>query len=219
MKLAASAATGRPKGRALPSLLWRGESWSDPLWLIARALFAANWAYNVYPGKYQASWYRQEFARRVGFFTAGNPWPPVHGLLQNPVLTHPAFFAGMAAAGETAAAVLVLLPMTARLGGAVAASVGISYSLSMDWVNLGYSVHDGSFALLGLLFLVLGGWLPLTQRRWVRAIFALLGAVGLALAVPMGARWQGLLPTLPWVAAALALLVHALAPRPMGGTA
>jgi hypothetical protein len=219
MRLAARPATGMPRRRALPSLLWRGETWSDPLWLAARVLFAANWAYNAYPGKYQASWYQQEFARRVGYFAAGNPWPPVHDLLQNPVLTHPVFFAATAAAGETAAAVLVLLPMTTRLGGAVAASVGISYSLSMDWVDLGYRVHDGSFALLGLLFLVLGGWLPLTQRRWTRAIFALLGAVGLALAVPMAARWEGLLPTLPWVAAALALLVHALAPRPRGGTA
>jgi hypothetical protein len=189
------------------------------VWLAARVLFAANWVYNFYPGKYQASWYQHEFARRVGHFAAGNPWSPVHEFLQNPVLTHPAIFAGMSAAGETAAAVLVLLPITTRLGGAVAASVGISYSVSMDWVNLGYSVHNGSFAVLGLLFLALGGWLPLRAGRWARTALALLGVLGLAAAVPMASRWQGLLPTLPWVAAALALLVHAVAPRPRGGTA
>jgi uncharacterized membrane protein YphA (DoxX/SURF4 family) len=217
--VAANPATDPRSGRVLPSLLWRGEAWSDPVWLVARVLFAANWVYNFYPGKYQPGWYQHEFARRVGYFAAGNPWPPVHEFLQNPVLTHPAFFAGVSAAGETAAAVLVLLPITTRLGGAVAAAVGISYSISMDWVNLGYSVHNGSFAVLGLLFLALGGWLPLTGGRWARVAFSLLGVVGLAAAVPMASRWQGLLPTLPWAAAALALLVHGVAPRPQGGTA
>lgn len=217
--MAANPATDARRRRVLPSLLWRGEASSDPVWFVARVLFAAIWVYNFYPGKYQASWYQHEFARRVGYFAAGNPWPPIHEFLQNPVLTHPAFFAGMSAAGETAAAVLVLLPITTRLGGAVAASVGISYSLSMDWVNLGYSVHNGSFAVLGLLFLAVGGWLPLTGGRGARAAFALLGVAGLAAAVPMASRWQGLLPTLPWVAAALALLVHGVAPRPQGGTA
>jgi uncharacterized membrane protein YphA (DoxX/SURF4 family) len=216
--LAANAAKGVPRRQVLPSLIWRGQAWSDPVWLVARVLFAANWVYNFYPGKYQASWYQHEFSRRVGYFAAGNPWPAVHEFLQNSVLTHPVFFAGMAAAGETAAAVLVLLPITTRLGGAVAASVAISYSLSMDWVNLGYSVHNGSFAVLGLLFLALGGWLPLTGGRGARAGFALPGVAGLA-AVPLASRWQGLLPTLPWIAAALALLVHGVAPRAKGGAA
>ncbi|HKA48435.1 MAG TPA: hypothetical protein VKK19_02450 [Candidatus Dormibacteraeota bacterium] len=126
------------------------------------------------------------------------------------MLTHSAFFAGVSAAGETAAAVLLLLPVTTRLGGAVAATVGLSYSISMDWVNLGYVVHNGSFALLRMLFLALGGWLPPRTRRWARSVLVLLGAVGLGLAYPMALRWEGVLPALPWAAAALALLVHGI---------
>jgi hypothetical protein len=203
--------------RLLPSLLWRGQARSDPVWLAARLLFALNWAFNAYPGKYQARWYQQEFTQRVGYFARGNPWPPAQVFLQDVVLTHSALFAGMSAAGETAAAVLLLLPVTTRLGGAVAAAVGLSYSLSSDWVNLGYVVHNGSFALLGLLFLALGGWLPRTTGRWGRWVFVLLGAVGLALAFPMAFRWEGVLPALPWTAAALALLVHGILDRAQGG--
>jgi len=33
--------------RLLPSLLWRGEARSDLVWLIARLLFALNWAFNA----------------------------------------------------------------------------------------------------------------------------------------------------------------------------
>src|SRR5205807_5100957 len=98
--------------------------------------------FNAYPGKYQAGWYQHDFTQRVGYFARGNPWPPAHAFLQDVVLTHAAFFASMSAAGETAAAVLLMLPVTTRLGGAVAAAVGISYSISMDWVNLGYAVHN-----------------------------------------------------------------------------
>jgi len=210
-------ASAPPTTRLLPTLLWRGQARSDAIWLIARLLFALNWVFNAYPGKYRARWYQQEFIQRVGYFARGNPWPPVHGFLQDVVLTHAAFFAGMSAAGETAAAVLLLLPITTRLGGAVAAAVGLSYSASMDWVNLGYTVHNGSFALLGLLFLALGGWLPLTTSRWSRLVFVLLGAIGLALAFPMAFRWEGVLPGLPWAAAALALLVHGVLDHAHGG--
>jgi hypothetical protein len=219
VRLATHPPTELPRSRVLPALLWRGGAWSDPVWLAARVLFAANWFYNAYPGKYRASWYQYGFVHRVGYFAQGNPWPPIHGFLQSPVLAHPVVFAGMSAAGETAAAAFLLLPITTRLGGAVAASVGISYSLSMDWLNLGYSVHNGSFAVLGLLFLAIGGWLPLTPTRRVRSTFTLLGVAGLALAAPVALRWQGLLPTLPWAAAALALAVHGIAPRRQGGAA
>ena len=118
--------------------------------------------------------------------------------------------------GEAAAAALLLLPVTTRLGGAVAAAVGLSYSASMDWVNLGYAAHNGSFALPGLLFLALGGWLPRTASRWARAVFVLLGGIGLVLAYPLAFRWEGVLPALPWAAAALALLVQGFfRPRPL----
>src|SRR5262245_31772299 len=203
--------------RFRPLLLWSGRTASDLVWLAARLLFALNWAFNAFPGKYQAAWYQHEFTRRVGYFARGNPWPPVHTVLQDVVLAHPAFFAGMSAAGETAAALLLLLPVPTRLGGAVAAAVGLSYSASMDWVNVGYVVHNGSFALLGLLFLVLGGWLPQTTSRWARWMFVVLGAVGLGLAFPMALRWEGVLPALPWAAAALALLVHGVLDHTQGG--
>ena len=98
------------------------------------------------------------------------------------MLTHSAFFAGVSAAGETAAAVLLLLPVTTRLGGAMAATVGLSYSISMDWVNLGYIVHNGSFALLRMLFLALG--------RLAAAEDKAVGSVGTrpALSCRIGAR-------------------------------
>jgi len=200
-----------------PALLWRGRTRSDLVWLAARLLFALNWAFNAFPGKYQAAWYQHEFTRRVGYFASGNPWPPVHAVLQNVVLAHPAFFAGMSAAGETAAALLLLLPVTTRVGGAVAAVVGLSYSASMDWVNLGYTVHNGSFALMGLLFMALGGWLPRTRSPLARVAFVLVGGVGLVLAFPMATRWEGVLPALPWAAAALALLVHGVFDLAQGG--
>jgi hypothetical protein len=81
------------------------------------------------------------------------------------------FFAGMSAAGETAAALLFLLPVTTRLGGAVAVAVavGLSYSASMGFVNLGYAAHNGSFAVLGVLFLAPGGWMPRWTSLWARA--------------------------------------------------
>jgi hypothetical protein len=158
-----------------------------------------------------ASWYQHDFAQRVASFAHGNPWPPVHGFLQDVVLTHAAFFVGISAAGETAAVVLLLFPTTTRLGGAVAALVGLSYSLSMDWVNLGHAVHNGSFAVLGLLFLALGGWLPLTRRLGARLLVVVLGILGLLLAYPMAFRWEGVLPALPWAVAAPALLVHGIA--------
>ena len=202
--------------RLRPSLVWRDRTGSDLVWLGARLLFALNWAFNSFPGKYQAAWYQREFSGRVGYFAHGNPWPPVHTVLQDVVLAHPTFFAGMSAAGETAAALLLLLPVTTRLGGAVAAAVGLSYSASMDWVNLGYAAHNGSFALLGLLYLAVGGWLPRTTSRWARAVSVLLGGIGLPLAYPLAFRWVGVLPALPWAAAAVALLVHAVfdhAPR------
>ena len=186
--------------------------------MAARLLFAVNWAYNAYPGKYQARWFQHDFSQRVGYFASGNPWPPVRAVLEQVVLAHPAIFAGMSAAGETAAAVLLLFPVTTRLGGAVAASVGLSYSASMDWA-VAYAVHNGSFALLGLLFLALGGWLPLHPRRRVRLLFIGLGVGGLVLSYPMASRWEGLVPALPWAAAAVALLVHGFAPQSAGGSA
>ena len=203
--------------RFRPSLLWHDRTGSDLVWLAARLLFALNWAFNAFPGKYQAAWYQHEFTRRVGYFARGNPWPPVHTFLQDVVLAHPAFFAGMSAAGETAAALLLLLPVSTRLGGAVAAAVGLSYSASMDWVNVGYAVHNGSFALLGLLFLALGGWPPRRTSRWARTVFVMLGAIGLVLAYPMAVRWEGVLPALPWAATALALLVHGAYDHAHGG--
>jgi hypothetical protein len=203
--------------RLLLPLLWRGQARSDLVWLIARLLFALNWAFNAFPGKYRARWYQQEFSQHVGYFAHGNPWPPAHAFLQDVVLAHPAFFAGMSAAGETAAALLLLLPVTTRLGGAVAAAVGLSYSIASNWINLGYVVHNGSFALLGLLFLVLGGWLPRTTSRRARWLFIVLGAVGLGLAFPMAFRWEGVLSALPWAAAALALLVHGVLDHAHGG--
>ena len=90
-------------------------------------------------------------------------------------------------------------------------------SISMDWINLGYVVHNGSFGLLGLPFLVLGGWLPRTTSRWARWLFVLLGALGLALTIPMAFRREGVLPALPWAAAALALLIHGLLDHAHGG--
>lgn len=80
----------------------------------------------------------------------------------------------------------------------------------MDGVNLGYVVHNGSFALLGLLFLALGGCLPPTTRRWARSAFVLLDAAALAPAYPMAFQWEGYAAALPWAAATLALPVHGL---------
>ena len=179
---------------------------ADWLWLGARLLLAANWAFNAFPGKYRPGWYQHEFAARVGSFARGNPLPPVHALLTGVVLTHPALFAGLSAAGETAAAVLLLVPLTTRLGGAVSAATGISYAISSGWINLGYALHPGGFAVLGLLYLALGASLPPAPAPTLRMGLAVLGAVGLALAVPMAFRWVGPLPALPWTAAALALL-------------
>lgn len=203
----------RAADRLLSQLLWRGRAWSDPIWMVARWLFAVNWAYNAFPGKFEPGWYERDFARRVGYFAGGNPWPPAHDVLQHVVLAHTQVFAAMSAAGEAGAAVLLLFPATTRLGGAVAASVGLSYSASMDWVNFGYAVHNGSFALLGLLFLGLGGRLRPARDAWVRVSFVLLGVVGLGLAYPLAFRLEGVLPAAPWTAAALALLVHGVFDR------
>jgi len=146
----------------------------------------------------------------VGFFARGNPWPPVQAVLTDVVLAHPALFAGLSAAGETAAAVLLLVPLTARLGGAVSAAVGISYALASGWINVGYALHPGSFALLGILFLAVGASLPVAPGYRLRSVFVVLGAAGLALALPMAFRWIGLLPALPWTAAAVALFAHGI---------
>jgi hypothetical protein len=201
-------------------LTWRRRSLADWSWLGARLLLAANWAFNAFPGKYRPGWYQHEFSARVGSFARGNPWPPIQAVLTDVVLAHPALFAGLSAAGETAAAVLLLVPLTTRLGGAVSAAVGISYALASGWINVGYAVHPGSFALLGILFLALGASLPVAPGPRLRFGFAVLGAAGLALAWPMAFRWIGLLPTLPWTAAAVALLAHGIRLRhlPLQGT-
>lgn len=191
-------------------LTWRRRSLADWSWLSARLLLAANWAFNAFPGKYRPGWYQQEFSARVGAFARGNPWPPIHTALTDVVLAHPAWFAGLSAAGETAAAVLLLVPLTTRLGGAVSAAVGISYALASGWINVGYALHPGSFALLGVLFMALGASLPVAPGPWPRFGFVALGTAGLALAWPMAFRWIGLLPTLPWTAAAVALLAHGI---------
>jgi hypothetical protein len=39
----------------------------------------------------------------------------------------------------------------------------------------------------------------------------------LALAIPVAFRWKGVLPALPWAAAALALLVHGVLDGAHGG--
>ncbi|HKA11809.1 MAG TPA: hypothetical protein VKI99_15225 [Candidatus Dormibacteraeota bacterium] len=146
----------------------------------------------------------------MGFFARGNPWPPVQAVLTDVVLAHPALFAGLSAAGETAAAVLLFVQLTTRLGGAVSAAVGISYALASGWINVGYALHPGSFALLGILFLAVGASLPVAPGYRLRSVFVVLGAAGLALAV----RWIGALPALPWTAAAVALLACGMHQHP-----
>lgn len=191
---------------------WQRRSVADWSWLSARLLLAANWAFNAFPGKYRPGWYEHEFSDKVGSFARGNPWPPVQAVLTGVVLAHPALFAGLSAAGETAAAVLLLAPLTTRLGGAISAAVGISYALASGWINVGYALHPGSFALLGILFLAFGASLPPASSPRLRFGLAVLGAAGLILAWPLAFRWVGLLPTLPWTAAALALIAHGVRP-------
>lgn len=191
---------------------WRG-SIAGWVWLGARLLLAANWAYNAFPGKFKPGWYQHEFATRVGSFARGNPWPPIHAVLTDLVLAHPILFAGLSAAGETAAALLLLVPLTTRLGGAISAVVGIGYTLSSGWINLGYALHPGTFAILGIVFLACGASLPRATSRRPRLLLVTLGTAGLVLAWPLAFRWIGILPALPWTAAALAILAHGAGPR------
>lgn len=181
----------------------------DWLWFAARIAFATNWAFNAF-GKYSAGWYQSEFAHRVSYFSQGNPWSVPHDLLRDVVLEHPSIFAALAMVGETAAALLLLLAITARLGGAMALIIGVSYTAATAWINIGYAVHNGSFAVLGLAFLLLGARLPATGRQAVRLLFGGLGAIGLIVGAPMVFWWEGPMPGLPWVVASAALLMFGL---------
>ena len=61
--------------------------------------------------------------------------------VQKRVLAHPALFAGLSAAGEIAGVLLLLVPLTARLGGTVSAVVGavglaLAWPMAFRWIGL-----------------------------------------------------------------------------------